>query len=50
MLFLFAVIIIYFFWKKKETEFWLVAVLFIYGSGTVQNRFFSGIRTCPFVS
>ena len=39
-----------FFWKKKETEFLLVAVLFIYGSGTVQNRFFGGIRYRPFVS
>jgi hypothetical protein len=38
-----------FFLKKKETEFLLAAVLFIYGSDTVQNRFFSGIRTCPFV-
>ena len=43
LLFLFAVIVIYFS-KKKETEFLLAAVLFIYDSGTVQNRFFSGIR------
>jgi hypothetical protein len=30
--------------KKKEIEFLLAAVLFTYGSGTVQNRFFGGIR------
>jgi hypothetical protein len=28
----------------------LAAILFIYGSGTVQNRFFGGIRYQPFVS
>jgi hypothetical protein len=36
--------------KKKETEFLLAVVLFTYGSGTVQNRFFCGIRYRPFVS
>ena len=36
--------------KKKETEFLLAAVLFTYGSGTVQNRCFGGIRYRPFVS
>jgi len=36
--------------KKKETEFLLATVLFTYGSGTVQNRFFGGIRYRPFVS
>jgi hypothetical protein len=45
LLFLFAVI-----QKKKETEFLLAGVLFTYGSGTVQNRFFGGIRYRPFVS
>ena len=35
--------------KKKETEFLLAAVLFTYGSGTVQNRIFGGIRYRPFV-
>jgi hypothetical protein len=39
-----------FFLKKKEIEFLLAAVLFTYGSGTVQNRFFGGIRYRPFVS
>jgi hypothetical protein len=34
--------------KKREIEFLLLAVLFIYGSGTVQNRFFGGIRYLPF--
>jgi hypothetical protein len=48
-LFLFAVIVIYFS-KKKEMEFLLDAVLFIYGSGTIQNRYFGGIRYRPFVS
>ena len=38
------------FFKKRETEFLLAAVLFTYGSGTVQNRFFGGIRYRPFVS
>jgi hypothetical protein len=50
LLFLFAVIVIYFSEKKRETEFLLVAVLFIYSSGTIQNRFFGGIRYRPFVS
>jgi hypothetical protein len=36
--------------KKRETEFLLAAVLFTYSSGTVQNRFFGGIRYQPFVS
>ena len=36
--------------KKKETEFLLAAVLFTYGSSTVQNKFFGGIRYQPFVS
>jgi len=40
----------YFFLKKKEPEFLFATVLFIYGSGTVQNRFFDGIRYRPFVS
>jgi hypothetical protein len=50
-----AIIFIYcdcclFFWKKKrETKFLLAAVLFIYGSGIVQNIFFGGIRYHPFV-
>jgi len=44
LLFLFALIVIYFFEKKRETEFLLAAVLFIYGSDTVQNRCFGGIR------
>jgi hypothetical protein len=44
LLFLFAVIK-----KKRKTEFLLAAVLFTYGSGTVQNRFFGGIRYRPFV-
>ena len=35
--------------KKKKTEFLLAAVLFTYGSGTVQNRFFGGIRYRSFV-
>jgi hypothetical protein len=39
LLFLFVVIVIYFSGKKKETKFLLAAVLFIYGSSTVQNRF-----------
>ena len=39
-----------FFLKKKEIEFLLAAVLFTYDSGTVQNRFFGGIRYRPFVS
>ena len=39
-----------FFKKKRETDFLLVAALFIYGSGTVQNRFFGGIKYQPFVS
>jgi hypothetical protein len=49
LLFLFAVIVIYFS-EKKEMEFLLAAVLSIYGSGTVQNRYFGGIRYRPFVS
>ena len=48
LLFLFVVIVIYFSGKKKDTEFLLAAILFIYGSGTVQNRFFGGIRYQPF--
>jgi hypothetical protein len=36
--------------QKRETEFLLAAVLFIYGSGTVQNIFFGGIRYQHFVS
>jgi hypothetical protein len=36
--------------KKKETEFLLAVVLFTYGSGAVQNKFFCGIRYRPFVS
>jgi hypothetical protein len=43
-------VIVIYFSKKKETEFLLAAVPFIYGSGTVQNRFFGGIRYRPFVS
>jgi len=35
--------------KKRETEFLLATVLFTCGSGTVQNRVFSGIRYQPFV-
>jgi hypothetical protein len=35
--------IVIYFSKKKETKFLLAAELFIYGSGTVQNRFFGGI-------
>ena len=31
--------------KKRETKFLFATVLFIYGSGTIQNNFFSGIRT-----
>jgi hypothetical protein len=50
LLFLFSVIVIYFSEKKRETKFLLAAVLFIYGSGTVQNRFFGGIRYRPSVS
>jgi len=51
VIFLFAVIIIIIIIiLKKKTEFLLAAVLFIYGSGTVQNRFFGGIRYWPFVS
>jgi len=42
LLFLFAVIVIYFS-KKKEIEFLLAAVLFTYGSGTVQNRNFGAV-------
>ena len=38
-----------FFQKKKETKFLLMAVLFTYGSSTVQNRYFGGIRYWPFV-
>jgi hypothetical protein len=41
--------IVIYFSKKKETEFLLAAVLFIYGSGTVQNRFFGGIRYQSFI-
>jgi hypothetical protein len=48
LLFLFAVIVISF--SKKKTEFLLIAVLFTYGSGTVKNRFFGGIRYRPFIS
>ena len=45
LLFLVAVIVIYISGKKKrETEFLLATVLFTYGSGTVQNRVFGGIR------
>jgi hypothetical protein len=50
LLFLFALIVIYFFEKKRETEFLLAAVLFIYGSDTVQNRCFGGIRYRSFFS
>jgi hypothetical protein len=50
LLFLFAVIVIYFSEKKRETEFLLAAVLFIYGSGTVQNRYVGGIRYWSFGS
>ena len=39
-----------FFRKKRETIFLLAVVLYIYGSGTVQNRFFGRIRYQPFVS
>jgi hypothetical protein len=39
-----------YFEKKRETEFLLAIVLFTYGSGIVQNRFFGGIRYRPFVS
>ena len=39
-----------YFEKKRETEFLLAIVLFTYGSGTVQNRFFGGIRYRSFVS
>jgi hypothetical protein len=39
-----------YFEKKRETEFLLAIVLFTYGSGTVQNRFFGGIRYWYFVS
>jgi hypothetical protein len=44
LLFLFAVIVIYFSEKKREMEFLLAAVLLTYGSGTIQNKFFGGIR------
>jgi hypothetical protein len=44
------VIVIYFSEKKRETEFLLAAVLFIYGSGTVQNRYVGGIRYWSFGS
>jgi hypothetical protein len=37
------VIVIYFVEKKRETEFLLAAILFIYDNSTVQNRFFGGI-------
>jgi hypothetical protein len=40
----------YLFFLKKRREFLLAAVLFTYGSGTVQNIFFGGIRYRPFVS
>jgi hypothetical protein len=50
LLFLFVLIVIYFSEKKRETEYLLAAVLFIYGSGTVQNRFFGGIRYRHFIS
>jgi len=50
LLFLFAVIVIYFSKKKKEMEFLLAVILFTYSSGTVQNRFFGGIRYRPFIS
>ena len=36
--------------KKRETKFLLAAVLFTYGSGTVQNRFVGGIRYQSFFS
>jgi hypothetical protein len=52
-LFLFAVIIIFLFFlkrKKRRNIIFASAVLFTYGSGTVQNRFFGGIRYRPFVS
>ena len=40
-----------YFWKKKrETEFLLAAILFTCGSGIVQNKIFGGIRFRPFVS
>jgi hypothetical protein len=42
LLFLFVVIVISF--SEKKTEFFLAAVLFTCGSGTVQNRIFGGIR------
>jgi hypothetical protein len=44
------VFVIYFSEKKRETDFLLATVLFIYGSGTVQNRYFGGSRYRPFVS
>jgi len=49
LLFLFTMIVVYFSEKKRETKFLLAAVLFIYGSSIVQNRFFGGIRYHPFV-
>ena len=40
-----------YFWKKKrETEFLVAAVLFTYGSGTVENRIVCGISFLPFGS
>jgi hypothetical protein len=38
LLFLFAVIVIYFYEKKRETKFLIAAVLFI-TAAVVQNRF-----------
>jgi len=50
LLFLFVVLVICFSEKKRETDFLLATVLFTYGSGTVQNKYFGGIRYQPFIS
>jgi len=48
LLFLFSVIVVSFSEKKKKRIFACCGIVH-YGSGTVQNRFFGGIRYQPFV-
>jgi hypothetical protein len=47
LLFLFSVIVVSFSEKKKKI--FACCGIVHYGSGTVQNRFFGGIRYQPFV-
>jgi hypothetical protein len=50
LLFLFAVIVISFSGKKTRNIIFACCGTVHYGNGTVQNRFFGGIRYQPFVS